>query len=319
MKPATRNTLASFLALAALVLAACQAGLPPESIPYLDTGADPEAWVSIPAGSFSSGPRRTVLNLSEEYRIMKYPVTNAQYAAFLNEALAAGTVKIEGAQLVGHYDGDTFLGKRHEKKIGAGFYPLFPLNAEGSRLRYTNGRFEVLPGYQNHPVVMVSWFGAQAYCEARGLRLPTAAEWEKAARGSDKRAFPWGNRLEPARTNYYGSGDPFEHGIGKQGWTTPIGYYNGETRAGYATLDNASPWGVMDMSGNVWQWVGDLMEGAHYRYMRGGSRASIERDLRVWSVNMAEPDYQGVDVGFRCVDGGSPVRADVVSGATEAP
>jgi formylglycine-generating enzyme required for sulfatase activity len=152
---------------------------------------------------------------------------------------------------------------------------------------------------------MVTWFGAKAYCEFYGWRLPTEVEWEKAARGTelvDGRGlpFPWGTEIKGNNANYYSSFDLFEKMSGKLGNTTPVGFYNGKTYQGYQTLDSPSPYGLYDMAGNVWQWMGDIYPDQHYRYMRGGSFYSYEVDLRVWKRNSAHPAYYSPQVGFRC-------------------
>jgi formylglycine-generating enzyme required for sulfatase activity len=160
--------------------------------------------------------------------------------------------------------------------------------------------FKVKTGYENHPVVLVTWFGARAYCDFYGWRLPTEIEWEKAARGTEGRPYPWGDEISRNNANYYSSHDLFEKIAGKGGDTTPVGFYNGNTYDDYETLDSPSPYGLYDMAGNVEQWTGNVYENQHYRYLRGGSKASYAYNLRVWTRNNAGPDYYSISIGFRC-------------------
>jgi formylglycine-generating enzyme required for sulfatase activity len=236
-----------------------------------------------------------------DFEIMVTDVTNTQYARFLNLALSAEEVNIAGNQILGHYPGDEFHGYRHEQEIRAGNYLLIPLDDAGIRLVFDRQNFLAIPGYENHPMVMVSWFGAKAYCEFYGWRLPTEVEWEKAARGTDGRAYPWGDGIQRENANFYSSHDIFEKISGKGGNTTPVGYYDGKKRGDYQTIDSPSPYGLYDMAGNVWQWTGDVYQGQHYRYMRGGSKDNYEYNLRVWTRNSAAPTYYSPAVGFRCV------------------
>ena len=278
--------------------------------PRFDTGVDPEAWARIPAGEFRMGEQAERVSIDYDYEMMVTPVTNAQYARYLNKALADGKVKIVDGKVVGFYQGDKFLGRRHEKKIDAGDGLYFPLKSNDARMSYDGKSFTAKPNYENHPAVAVTWFGARAYCDYYGGRLPTEAEWEKAARGlivrskdaaAADRAYPWGNDIVPQNANFYNSQDPFENQLGAQGDTSPVGFYNGKRYDGYQTLNSPSPYGLYDMAGNVWQWTGDIYEGMHYRFMRGGSTGNYEYDLRVWSRNSAEPDYYGPGTGFRCL------------------
>ncbi len=169
------------------------------------------------------------------------------------------------------------------------------------RVQLEGSTFSAQPGYENHPMTMVSWFGALGYCDYNNSRLPTEIEWEKAARGTDERPFPWGEEIERENANFYASRDPFEKMSSYGSRTSPVGFYNGQKYGDYQTLDSASPYGLYDMAGNVWQWTGDVYEDMHYRFMRGGSKDTYEMDLRLWVRNNATPTYVSPGVGFRCV------------------
>jgi formylglycine-generating enzyme required for sulfatase activity len=149
------------------------------------------------------------------------------------------------------------------------------------------------------PVGGVNWFNAESYCKWRKARLPTEAEWEKAARGTDGREFPWGNEWSLTITNT-GDDSDWEDGI------APVGSYP----------DNKSPYGAFDMSGNVWEWVDDWYEpysGSEYRVdtygkknrvIRGGGGGighyAISYFFRGATRQFSEPEMESDDVGFRC-------------------
>lgn len=285
--------------LLSILLVSCTAVDLNAPIPTFETGVNPNAWAKIPAGEFFFGQHNDITT-TDAYEIMVTDVTTSQYAAFLNQALADGYIKVSGDQIVGYYPGDEFHGVKHEQEIAAGDWMFIPLDDPSQRIKFDGHSFTVQTGYETHPMTMVTWFGAWGYCDYYDEYLPSEIEWEKAARGTDMRSFPWGDEIIRENANFYSSRDPFEDMSSSGSRTTPVGFYNGKTYNGFVTLDSPSPYGLYDMAGNVWQWTGDVYEGMHYRFMRGGSKDTYDMDLRIWTRNNATPVYFSPGVGFRC-------------------
>jgi formylglycine-generating enzyme required for sulfatase activity len=274
-----------------------------------DTGFDAweSSWVTVPAGLFLSGQQAAPTSIDYDYEIMVNDVTAGEYLQYLTGAVFVDDdLKTVDGQIVGFYPGDEFHGVRHEERIDPGDYLFVPLDDPASIITHDEETgFRIQAGYENHPMTGVTWFGAWAYCKNAGWRLPSEMEWEKAARGpadgpNPDRPFPWGDEIARNNANFYASRDPFEDMGSFGSRTSPVGFYNGRTYDGYVTLDSASPYGLYDMAGNVWQWTGDVYEGMHYRFMRGGSSGTYDMDLRIWVRNNATPTYYGPATGFRC-------------------
>lgn len=215
--------------------------------------------VAIPAGEFIMGgdfeDERPAHEISvEDFEIDVFEVTNEEFARFVEE-----TGHVTDAEKAG----DSMTWRTY---------------AEGK---------------PQHPVVKASWNDAVAYCEWAGKRLPTEAEWEKAARGTDGLTYPWGDEWEPTKAN------------------TKEGGYRGTTIVG-SFPEGASPYGVMDMAGNVAEWTADWYKaypgsdftspyfGEKYRVIRGGGWFSDKELVRGSSRSASSVDLANDDVGFRC-------------------
>ena len=169
--------------------------------------------------------------------------------------------------------------------------------------------------FEDYPVIKVDWEQANAYCEWAGARLPTEAEWEKAARGMDRHIYPWGDTFDGNLVNFCDVNCEFAHK--DAAWddshadTAPVGNYP----------SGASPYGALDMAGNVWEWVADRFAEDYYatspernpqgpnsgdpRVLRGGSWNNIQRNVRAAYRFLYLPSIASYNVGFRCARSGS--------------
>jgi len=234
----------------------------------------------VPAGPFQMGSQdgeaeeRPVHQVYlDAFYIDVYEVTNELFARFLNEM---------GNQV---QDGETWL----------------EAGSEYVRIIQRDGKWRPFAGNANHPVVMVSWYGARAFCDWRGARLPTEAEWEKAARGGLGGAlYPWGN-AEPIYAFDAENGAQF----GDRGFTTvPVGSFS------------PNGYGLFDMAGNVYEWVADWYASDYYshspsenplgpsksdsRVVRGGSWVNGPYELRVSYRGWGYMTAKFSNFGFRC-------------------
>jgi len=216
----------------------------------------------------------------------KHEVTNEQYSEFLNA---------------------------YGRNVDAAGHELLDIDSRYCLIEKAGNTYQPKAGYENHPVVMVNWYGAAAYAQFYGIRLPTEAEWEKAARGGlVGKQYPWGDILTHDNANYSGT-------EGKDKWdrTSPVGSFP------------ANGYGLYDMAGNVWEWCADEYDSGYYaksppknptgpgtpilfvnnnftnvkerRVLRGGSWGGNDYDLRCADRgrNVANSAY--VNNGFRCL------------------
>ena len=250
----------------------------PEPIIELDDLGVPI--VLIPEGEFIMGVDPGPADASahpvwlDAYYIDQYEVTNDLYAAFLNE-----------------------MGNQTEE--GSKWYRD---DLDVTNIQEVDGVWTVDEGYEQIPVTRVSWYGSQAFCEWRGGKLPTEAQWEKAAKGVTDFVYPWGNEMSCEKTNYSSCGIGHSVDVGSY----PLG---------------ASPYGVEDMAGNVAEYTADWYLKTYYDtspyenpagpyktgtiqtlVSRGGSWYSTSTYLQVFYRNnefVRHSSYR--NVGFRCV------------------
>ncbi len=224
-------------------------------------GGDPNAW----DWGNESAPRSNGEQCLEGFYIDQYEVTNAQYVTFLT---ANGGN--QGADQVEYIDLDD-----DDRRIN------------GGGLTWT-----IESGYEAHPVIEVTWYGARDYCRWRGGDLPTEVQWEYASRGPSGNLFPWGNELDTSKAVFRN--------------------HHGTARVG--SIESGRSWvGAYDLSGNVWEWILNDYQAYpyytdavsinydNYRVLRGGSwRGSYTSDLRSSSRGHDTPGYAGISDGFRC-------------------
>lgn len=265
-----------------------------------------EPMVLVPGGPFLMGTPAAMERAPEEekpqhqvtlpaFRIDRFEVTNAAYARFLEAIRDSHPVTCHSMEAddKDHTPRDTWWGDPE-------------WNAP------------------EKPVVGVDWFDAYAYCAWAGKRLPTEAEWEKAARGEDGRRYSWGNEA-PGTGRHGNFADEAARRVNPD-WNVVRGYDDGfvHTAPVGSFPDGASPHGVHDMIGNVWEWVNDWFSEAAYtegprrhprgpaegqrRVLRGGSWDSTPNFLRAAVRYRHFPGYRNNSFGFRCardVPGGS--------------
>ena len=252
--------------------------MPSQSI-LIENETDGSLLLLVPGGKFLAGGKssdaggQTFAVELPPYYVALHPVTNVQYARFLSQR-RPGDADLKKWILL---DNDCFV-------------------------RKSGSSYEAYGGKADHPVVQVSWYGAEAYCQWAGVRLPTELEWEKAARGTDGREYPWGNEWDLNKCRN-------DNNKGSE-----------RTCSVWAYPEGCSPWGHYQTAGNVWEWCADWYdEEAYNRYMNGdltAPKSGSTRVLRGGSWDNVNPDFfRGTYrrrlhpdgrrdyYGFRCVGG----------------
>ena len=214
--------------------------------------------VTVEKGPFSYGDDKKEKNINYDYEIDVFPVTNEEYARFLNDKAPKEENLNKWINLEGSYE------------------------SERCRIKKEGNKYTVEKGYERHPVIYVSWYGADGYAKWAGKRLPTEEEWEKAARGPEGWEYPWGDKFDSSLCNSEESGN--------KGTTEVDKYPKGK---GY--------YGCYDMAGNVWEWTDSRYnEDKGTKVLRGGSWFNLSVRCRCAYRISGVPLIGYLDVGFRC-------------------
>jgi len=327
-----------------------------------DPSADEPTMKLIPGDEFEMGDHHNYVDpthpsdetpihtvLVDSFYMAATEITNIQYLNYLNSALSEGLIEVRDNLVYA-------VGKND-------IYCFTNQYADYSSIGWNSSIFSVNDFRGDHPIIGVMWFGAVAYanwlsrqngydecyklstwdCDftKNGYRLPTEAEWEYVGRGGQHDPyyiFPWGDDADNTKANWPNSGDPYE--IGSYPWTTPVGFYNGDlhqkamfnwpgNQENYQTSDGSNPYGLYDMSGNVWEFVNDwygqdyysispysnptgpdsgfiMPDGKPYRGMRSGNWYNGENGhARVANRNPSyyrgpnDPNHAWYHIGFR--------------------
>ncbi len=254
-------------------------------------GKDNAEMIYIPSGEFTFGDEKSARTIYlDAFWIDKFEVTNAQFQQFVDATKYTTDAEKQG------------WGFEHNNKWE---------QVNGISWRAPRGAGSSIADRQKQPVVLVSWNDANAYCAWADKHLPTEAQWEKAARGTDARIFPWGNTWDGARLNFCDTNCQYS-------WKdASANDGNAENAPGGSYASGASPFGVLDLAGNAWEWSADWFDldypktmparnptgpaAGQLKVLRGGAW-SIEQFYARTTSRFSEPvDYRERSVGMRCV------------------
>jgi formylglycine-generating enzyme required for sulfatase activity len=214
-------------------------------------------------------------------QMSKYETTNAQFCEFLTAAKSAGVITVSGNDVIGA--SGPYSGKLYYNLAGTGFTNDGAINGGAARINYSGDSFSVGLGFENHPVTYVSWYGATAFCDYYGYRLPTEEEWQAVADYDGSYTYGCGTSINNTMANYFGSNHP--------DGTTSVGAFG---EYGY---------GMCDMAGNANEWTSSIYSG-DYHVMRGGAWNDYEDRCAV-SFEHSAP-LPNAYIGFRVVNAPEP-------------